>query len=282
MPESVTRSEKNSTEQLIERVEKAHEGHVQSIDIPSDELGASAAQEEVIWTPRFIVIFALTVVVGLSIANILTQGWLNGYYKSDWAFLAYAAPVFGCWIALLLRARSPWIRMGAAFGCIWSVFSSISFVLDFFSVSPHSIIVAHLNAAIDSALLGSYICLSIARTPIYRWDSWFFKLVPILSGSIVVVAYFLAPTQPPALDYLEHVIALVALSLSTVVWWIRPSCWRTQPGPTLLFGVVPFILLLFAIPNNTATPETYFFYTLVILLCLLLGNMRLLQCEIIH
>jgi hypothetical protein len=214
-------------------------------------------------------------------ANILTQAWLNGYYSSDWAFQAYAAPIFGCWIALLLRARSPWVRMGAIFGCIWSIFSSISFVLDLFSVSPHSLIVAHLNAAMYSALLGSYICLSIARTPMYRWDSWFFRLVPILSGSTIVVAYFLAPTQPPALDYLEHVIALVALSLSVIVWWIRPSCWRTQPGPTLLFGLVPFILVLFAIPN-AATLETFFFFTLAMLLSLLLGIMRLLQCELRH
>jgi hypothetical protein len=95
-------------------------------------------------------------------------------------------------------------------------------------------------------------------------------------------------------------VAAAALFLSIAIWWLRPSCWQHQPGPTLLFGLSPLLLLTIAIPNSVlhepdfflaqlvsfriysygANNETHFFLAQVSLLCLLLAAMRILKCEI--
>src|SRR5260221_10758856 len=41
-----------------------------------------------------------------------------------------------------------------------------------------------------------------------------------------------------SLKALENSIATIALILCILVWWLRPTSWKTQPGPTLLFGSV--------------------------------------------
>jgi len=155
-----------------------------------------------------------------------------------------------------------------------------------------------MNAATCIALLGSYICLSIVNTPFNRLDAWFFGLAPIAGSIAVVLVYFLTPANEHSPNTLENAIATIALVLSLLVWWIRPTSWKSQPGPTFLFGCVPLILLILAISGpeftssnyflahvlgqpipNLLTNETNFFISQVALLCLFLGIMRVIQSE---
>jgi hypothetical protein len=243
--------------------------------------GAPLQTSTVIWTPRFIVLFALTVVVGLSAESLFTTGWLNGYYPGGWVLLGHVALILGCWITVVLVTRSWWARIGALFGCIWALFITINLIVNLHAVDPSPPILAHLNAAMSSALLGAYICLSIEHTPHRSWDTWFFIFAPILASCAVPLMYFLTPAYDRSLSSIESDVAAVAMFLCIFVWWIRPSCWRAQPCPTLLFGISPAIVLLLSIPN-IATNEANFFLGQVSLLCLLLGAIRTLQCELRH
>ncbi|HLG62114.1 MAG TPA: hypothetical protein VKY19_09290 [Ktedonosporobacter sp.] len=236
-------------------------------------------QSSIIWTPRFILIFGLTLVVGLSLATLLTEGWMNRYYAGEWILLSYIVLLSGGWIAVIARARSPWMRIGGIFGCTWGLLTGISYVLSLLTVDPQSPIIAHLNAATNSALLGAYICFSITRTPLRRWDTLFFRFAPIIGGCIIILIFLLIPTEDRSLSKLESTIAGVTLYLCLLVWWLRSSCWKTQPGPTFLFGLAPVILLILAIPG-AITPDANFFYTQVMLLSVMLGILRIVQGEI--
>jgi len=253
----------------------------------------------VIWTPLFIVIFALTLVFGLSIESLLTQGWLNNLYTGQWVFQAHVMLICLCWLGLSILTRSSWIRIGSIFGCIWALFMTLNLIVSSLHIdlAPH--ILTHVNAATCIALLGSYICLSIDRTPISRLDAWFFGLAPIAGSIGVALIYYLIPSNVRSLNTLESAIATIAMVFSLLVWWIRPTSWKTQPGSTFLFGCVPLLLLLLSLPSMGYNPSNYFlahvvrhpvsylstneanfFFSQVALLCLLLGTMRLIFCEI--
>ena len=71
---------------LVEHVAQSGDNHAQeSMEtvIPQNTTGANtlpdkgtqAASSIIIWTPRFIILFGLTLVFGLSLESILTQGW---------------------------------------------------------------------------------------------------------------------------------------------------------------------------------------------------------------
>ncbi len=270
-------------------------------DAPGQNINVEAAppadsQPTIIWTPPFIILFTLTLVFGLGIESLLTQGWLNHYYKGQWVFQAHVIFICCCWLAILVVARSSWVRLGSIFGCIWALFMTANIIIHALNLNPS--LLAHVNAATCIALLGSYICLSIARTPFSHLDTWFFGLAPIAGILAVALIYFLTPAHARSLSALENAIATVALVLSLLVWWIRPTSWKAQPGPTFLFGCVPAILLLLSIPgmgfnssnyflahvvlhpiSNLATSEPGFFFSQVALLCLLLGTMRILKGE---
>ena len=92
---------------LVEHVAQSGVNHSQEpmeIVIPQNtaganilsDKGAQAASPVIIWTPRFIIIFGLTLVLGLSLESILTQGWLNKYYSGQWIFLAYVVLIGLC------------------------------------------------------------------------------------------------------------------------------------------------------------------------------------------
>jgi hypothetical protein len=193
--------------------------------------------------------------------------------------LAHVALVSICWIAIIVRARSSWVRLGAVFGCVWAVFLSIFLVITLNRISPNVPVLPLLNTAFSSALLGCYICLSIDRTPVYRWDTWFFSIAPIVAACSVIAAFFLGPSDSRSLSTVEVGIIATATVLSLLVWWLRPSCWKTQPGPTFLFGAASLILLLLAIPGLSDN-DTNFFLRQVMLLCILLAAMRTLQSEL--
>lgn len=270
---------------------------------PERPLAESAAAEQpsaVIWTPRFLVIFAVTLVAGLSAESFLTQGWLNHFYTGQWVLQAHVLLVLCCWLAIALLSCSLWVRMGAIFGCIWAIFMTIDILISAYLNNPPLPILAHVNAAICLALLGCYICLSIDRLPFSRWDAWFLGLTPVIGITAVALTYLLTWAHDRSLMTLESTIATTALVLSTLVWWIRPSCWKARPGPTFLFGIVPISLLLLDVasmgfnavnffltrvvlfPTSSLVPsETQFFFSQVVLLCLLLGAMRTLRPEIL-
>ena len=72
----------------------------------NQQVESIVSRAKIIWTPRFIVIFALILVFGLSIESLLAQGWLNGYYTGLWIFQIHIMLVCSGWIALLLLAHS--------------------------------------------------------------------------------------------------------------------------------------------------------------------------------
>lgn len=241
----------------------------------------STCEYPIIWTPGFITTFALVLVIGLSTTSLLTQGWLNGYYTPEQVLLAFLACILGGWLTLAFIARSPWIRLGAGFGCAWVFFAGMNLVATMFSVDVNSPIIAQINAATNSALLGSYICLSIDHTPFRRWDRVFFRFAPLLAAILVATIYFLSPPPARQARVVESSIAGITLYLCLFVWWARPSCWQVQPGPTLLFGLLPITQLLLAIPK-LASGESNFFFLQVTYLWVLLGILRLSQYELKH
>ena len=296
MAESVTQPGIDHTN---EHEHTARENTALNGEEETPQAGLSAYPAKAIWTPRFMVIFALTLVIGLSAESLLTNGWLSSYYPGLWIFQVYVIFNSICWLVLVVVARSSWVRIGGIFGCIWAFFMTVNITINALHIDPGSSIPGSVNAAICIALLGSYICLSIARTSFSRLDTWLFGLAPI-AGSIAVIAlFFLTPVHERSLKALENFIATIALILCMLVWWLRPTSWKTQPGPTFLFGSVPALLLLLAIPSAGFNMSNFFlahvvlyppgrlsyyaasfFFSQVALLCLLLGTVRVLQGEI--
>jgi len=264
----------------------------------TQQVVSTDSRPKIIWTPLFIVIFALTLVFGLSIESLLTQGWLNGYYTGQRIFQVHVIFICLGWLALLVLTHSNWVRIGSIFGIIWALFMTLHIIIS--SLHPDLALRVHalVNAATCIALLGSYICLSIDKAPISRLDAWFFGLAPIIGCIAVALIYFLTPANERSLTTLENAIATIALVLSLLVWWIRPTSWKSQPGPTFLFGCVPLILLILALSAKEFNPSNYFlakvlmrpipylwmneanfFFSQVAFLCLFLGIMRVLQFE---
>ncbi len=288
MAESITGSDTDSTKELDGTTLDAD-------DAEQTASPSSTATSMIIWTPRFIAIFFLTLVIGLSAESLLTEGWLNWWYIGAWILEAHVVLVLGCLIAILIFTRSWWVRLGCIFGFMWSVFMAVDILIDLQHIDPDSLILAYVNAAMSIALLGSFLCFSIYRMPFRAWDSWFFRLATIFGACIVAFIYFF-PSNDHSLRTLVYSVALTALLLCLLTWLVRPSCWKTQPGLTFLFGAMPAILLLLTLYNRVMTnyflyeivvysprgthAESNFFFTQVALLSLFLGTMRLLQCEI--
>jgi hypothetical protein len=250
----------------------------------------------VIWTPRFIILFAFTLASGLSLESLLTQGWAIRWFTGIWIFLGHLALVSAGWIILLRVSRSRWMRLGAVFGLIFVAFITINITIQAILFQPSNYLLAHVNVVTFLALAGCSLCLTIDRLPVRRWDAWVLGLTPVLGIVLLVPVYILRSDR--SLAGLENSISVVALILSTLIWWIRPTCWRNAPGPTLLFGSVPLLLLLLDMiyigngsfnffpvhvtENASATfdsRQTVFFFSQVVLLCLLLAIMRLVQSE---
>ncbi len=240
---------------------------------------AQPAPTGVVWTPRFIVLFFLTAVLGLSIESLLTQGLLNGFYRAEWVTLVQVVLVLIGLIVLIRQGKSQWIRAGAVIGCIWAVLTGMSYVAVLLGIGGRSGILAQFHATMACALLGTYICFSTHRIPFRRWDSLFFWLAPPGGGIAVLVLYSIARAEPHHIRVLVDAATTVLLSLCVSIWWLRPSCWRSQPCVTFLLGIAPLLLLLLPrVPtDNNGTP---LFLAQVLLLCTLLGVMRVLQGEL--
>ncbi len=245
----------------------------------TSEIDPNNEQATIIWTPRFIALFALTLVISLSMTTILIQGWLNGYYADTAVLLAYIPFILFLWIVVFVKAHSAWVRAGAVCGCLWSLLMAGNFWLNTLTVDPQTTSALEMNIAANSALLCMSICLSLAHTPFHRWDNWFFRLLPLLTISIPGAIYLHVSKEAGAFSIIESFSATLLLYLSSAVWWLRLSCWHNQAGPAFLFGVAPLILLVFVIPNLVGREQVFLFQQ-IFLLCILLGAMRILQGEL--
>ena len=248
---------------------------------------------------QHIIFFAVALVLGVSLESLLTQGWAIRWYTGTWVFLGHIALVSASWIALLVVSRSPWIRAGAAFGLVCMAFITINIVIQALLGQPSGYLLAHVNALTCLALLGCSICLTINLLPTSRWDAWLLGLTPIIGLVLLTPLYILRADR--SIAGLENSVTIVSLILSIFIWWVRPTCWRNAPGPTFLFGLVPLLLLILDIVYvgngsfnffpvyvtlnalaTLSTRETVFFFSQVILLCLLLGVMRLIKSETLN
>jgi hypothetical protein len=277
MADNLTQSDPNHPKDLALQAEDAHDYQPEA----ATSALQSATQPPIIWTPRFIIIFFLLLVIGLSGASMLTRGWLNKYYPAGWVLIAYTVLNLVGWISVSKYARSPWVRLGGTFGCLWAILMGFAFALSVFPIDPDTIMLAHTTAAASSALLASFICLSIARTPLQDWDRTLFLLAPIAGGILATALFLHTPDKMRSFLLLEEYIATVELWLCTAIWWLRSSCWRTQAGPAFLLGIAPVIQITLTQPVNSNS-ESVFFFSQVMLLSLLLGTLRILQCELRH
>lgn len=276
MTEHTTQSEDNLAQDMVATVEMKQ---VNDISTTKDGEQKTQLPQPVVWTPRFIVVFFLTLVTGLSIESLLTQGWLNGAYNAQWILLGHAIVILVSLTALVVKGRSTWIRVGSIFGCIWAIFTGASYVALLFGITSRSAIELEFQAAIACALLGTYICLSTHNIPFRRWDSLFFWLAPIAGSGAVAILYVHSRSNPHHARVLIDATTTVLLWLSVAIWWLRPSCWRSQPCITLLFGIATTLLI--AAPSIAGdTMGTPLFVMQLLLLCILLGVMRVIQGEI--
>lgn len=240
----------------------------------------------IIWTPRFVVIFFLTLVIGLSLEGLLAEATLLplanasvSLVNTSWVILAHVVCILGCWVAILIKARSSWLRLAVVFGCIWAVFTVLAVLWRYAHVASTPAL-SYVDVVASCALLGSYICLSTGATPLLRWDNWFFCVALVGGACAIGVAFLRTPADSRTMGSLANDIATAALFISVCVWWLRPVCWQRQAGPALLFGLAPAIALLITVPG-VASKETPFFLAQVSLLCLMLAAMRILQGEMV-
>jgi hypothetical protein len=258
-----------------------------------DDVQGKALDAKIIWTPAFLLIFALTLVLGLSAASLFTQGWYASLFNTSGIILTQVALVALGWLCLGSTTRSRWVRIGSIFGGLGAAFMLLNIFLNLQGLDPNAPLQSYLNVATCMALLGAYSGLSIKNTFLSAWDTWLFLLVPILVAVGVTLTYYLTPQA--SILTTENALATAALIASCLFWWFRPSCWKSQPGPTFLFGLVPAILLAMA-PINMSLYNLFllqvtlpgisvsnnvnnFFFAQIVQLCLLLGCMRLIKSE---
>ena len=80
----------------------------------------ASGRGRVIWTPKFILLFALALVLGLSADSLFTQGWIEGYYRAIWVLFGNFALLLGLWIGAVAartflvgtHGSHFWLRLG--------------------------------------------------------------------------------------------------------------------------------------------------------------------------
>jgi hypothetical protein len=182
------------------------------------------------------------------------------------------------WLVVLLAAHSWWLRGGALFGLIWAACTFGEFWLSKHGVSAQDPLTIQMRATTNSALLASALCLSVARIRLKLWDAALLWLLLLAFCAYLGYSYLKVPAGTSALLFVEGRIVFWALYMGVAIWWLRPSCWRDQPGLTFLFGLAT-ILLIFLERSSTLTTEQNVFFLQVSFLCLLLGAVRVFQEE---
>jgi hypothetical protein len=153
--------------------------------------------------------------------------------------------------------------------------------LNYGFIDPHIPTTLHLQVAVYSALALAYICISLAYAPMSRGDIWFFRLAPIVLGAFFLAQIILRIVFGWVAQGMEAIIFSEIVYFDVLVWWARPSCWKKHPGPTFLFGLIPFLEIALTI-SPAITEEIKFFFMQVSLIVMLIGILRLLQCELRH
>jgi hypothetical protein len=252
------------------------------------------AGEKIIWTPGFLLLFALTLVLGLSGVSVMTQAWSNELMRSpQWVLQSEIILVALLWIVLGIVTRSHWIRTGCVFGVIVTVFLTLNILTVVLGI-PSDTVQSSINVATCLALLGAYVGLSVEGTMLSIWDTCLLFLSPVLGTVGVVLTYYLTPRASILTVY--NSVATAALVACILCWWFRPSCWKKQPGPTFLFGLVPIILLwmglvagtfnsffqlqILAPFTNPHTNANTCLFVQITLLWLFLGCLRTLKSEL--
>jgi len=180
-PENIT---PNTSAVIVEETQNSG-----SEPLDGTEKKTASAPLPIIWTPRFIMLFFLTTVIGLSAESIFTQGWLNKAYKAEWILLTHVLLILISMIVLSIRARSLWIRIGSIFGSIWAIFIGASHVATLLGINGRSFVALQFQAVTACALLATYICFSTYRIAFRRWDNLFFWFVPFGGGGAVAILY---------------------------------------------------------------------------------------------
>ncbi len=234
----------------------------------------------IIWTPRFIVLFALTLVIGLTADCLFALGYGIRIIEPSWVLLGHVTLVAGGFGGIIYSTRSRWTRLGGVFGGVWVIFTGINLSLTLLPFDHTSPVIAYINVAMTSALFGTYICFSLEQTPLTRWDRWFFGTALLISCCVPILSFIFMPAENRSLAAIESSVAATFQILNLLVWWLRPSCWRIQPGTTFFLGMTPAILLILAFTSLGRSGQTNFFLSQVALLSLLLGLIRIWQKEL--
>ncbi|EFH89083.1 hypothetical protein [Ktedonobacter racemifer] len=257
---------------------------LETLKQPETPIKALPEKEVIIWTPRFMVTFALLAVIWLSAGSLIAQGLQNHLpflSPNSKILLVETTFVFGGWITLLFTSRNTWLRLGSICGGAWGVLSLLNFALRTFTPHLDDALIAYFTTAPSIVLLGTYACLSIHRTPIKRWDSYFVALLPLVGALVVLGLYFFSPLDARSLENIESWMGITARCLGIAIWWLRPSCWKTQTSPTILFGLASLLSLLFSIPKLITGADSIFLPQ-VAMLCFFLALCRLVQGELRH
>lgn len=286
MAESVIRQSSNHSsnedEPGVEVTEHQNEATEQEAEDLNRENSTTPPRTGIIWTPKFLVMFALVLVLGLSAESILSQVWDAGYIQAIWLLTGHVAILLGLWIGATVVARSSsWVRSGSIFGLAWGIFSGINLTLAFFNFGLDTAMPFYLQVTYSCSLLGAYICLSVARTELGAWDMWFYRIAIIGGLAFVLIGLFVTPTQYGLPATIANSLAAYAAILSTLVWWLRPACWRTYPGLTFLLGASTALAFLLTLPN-VASGTVHLFLLQISYLCMILGLIRLIQGETVH
>ncbi|GLV56449.1 hypothetical protein KDH_32900 [Dictyobacter sp. S3.2.2.5] len=248
-------------------------------DIISQPEENTAGTQAIIWTPPFTVFFTALLGFGLGLASLLTFIWLNsGLYSVERVAIVYSVVLMVAWLVVLLTGHSWWVRGGALFGLIWAACSFGGFWLSKHGVGAQDPLTIQMHAATNSALLAGSLCLSVARVRLKLWDAILLWLVLLAFCAYLGYSYLKVPAGSNSLLFIEGRIVAWTLYLSVAIWWLRPSCWRDQPGLTFLFGLAT-ILFIVLNRSSTLTTEQNVFFLQVGFLCLLLAAVRVFQEE---
>ncbi len=273
MADSLFFAKKHSYGQLTLSTMQGHE--------PTTHPETRKNRSPVIWTPGFIVIFGLIVVLGLAAASVITQGWTNGYYPLGLVLILYHIPVLIGWIILFRLTRSFWLKWSTLLGIFWIVLSCSYYWGTYNTLDQISTLTLHLQATAGIVFAGVYLCFSLAYLSESRWDVWFFRLVPIGLIAVLGITLYVRLYTGTLLGNTEVVMSNEVQLFSLCVLWLRPACWKAQPGPTFLFGLFPFITVAILLVA-TGTLSQRFFFTQVALLAMFLAILHLIRQEMLH
>lgn len=251
----------------------------QTVDVTSQTKLSIDYVKPIIWTPGFILFFAILFILGTSTSSLVTYIWINSHlYSVNRVGMAYSLVLLAIWIITVVRARSGWVRLGAVFSCIWAIGMCGQFWLSIHGIGSQAAIMTQVRASSNSALLASALCLSTGRIQLRRWNTILLWLLPLLFCGYLAYSYIKTPVDVRSILFIEGKIASTTVYLTIAVWWLRLGCWRDGTGPTFFFGVAPIILLVLNKLGNINT-ELSLFILQLFFLCLVLGAVRLLQGE---